>query len=269
VKAKEPRENSKGIRSLPRASIVIAEKVFQWRFTREDIGARDDHVLDLANIIKSTGKPLDPIIVFDAGAQYYVVDGHHRLAAYDTARWTKAIPVSVGEGSLEQAAQAALKRNSKNTRNLSKKEKQEAAWKLGKRLPRQTREVIEGMTTVSLSAQDRMRSLLKKLRDAGEPTDEMTYAQALGKQWTTDRDPDWDAVTWLEKEADKLVKKLEDAGLDFMLRKNHEVTAMALERIDSSLIGGLACLWGLRPENAEELEALLEEVENPPEPVKF
>src|SRR5258706_1898839 len=118
AKAKEPQENPKAIRKLPRESIVIAEKVFQWRLTNEDLGARDDHILELANIIAATGKPLDAILVFHAGDKFYIVDGHHRLAAYDTAGWTKVIPVTVGEGSLEQAGDSSLKRNSKNTRDL-------------------------------------------------------------------------------------------------------------------------------------------------------
>ena len=124
---------------------------------RQDIGERDDHILEMANHIAAAGKPLDNILVFHAGGTFYVVDGHHRLAAYDTAGWTKVIPVTVGEGTLELAAEAGLKRNSKNTRNLSKKEKQEAAWRLGKRVPRLTREQIDELTTVSPSTQDRMR----------------------------------------------------------------------------------------------------------------
>ena len=146
----EPQENSKATRSLPRDRIVIAEKVFQWRFL--DAGARDDHILDLANIVAETEKPLDAIIVFRVGDKFYVVDGHHRLAAYDTARWAKAIPVTVGEGSLKQAREAGLKFNSKNTRNLSRQEKQEAAWQLGKEMPRPTRERISELTGVSPSS---------------------------------------------------------------------------------------------------------------------
>src|SRR6476660_3587409 len=64
AKAKEPQQNSQALRNLPRESIVIAEKVFQWRLANEDIGARDDHILELANIIAATGKPLDAILVF-------------------------------------------------------------------------------------------------------------------------------------------------------------------------------------------------------------
>jgi hypothetical protein len=266
AKATEPLENSKAIRNLPRESIVIAEKVFQWRLTGEDVGARDDHILDLANIIAATGKPLDAILVFHAGDKFYVVDGHHRLAAYYTAGWTKAIPVTVGEGSLEQAADASLKRNSKNTRNLSRKEKQEAAWKLGKRLPRLTREVISEMTSVAPSTQDGMRRILKRLREAGTPEADiagMTYAQALRKQWPADEArPEWDADTWMSEKADKLVKKIEDTGIGFMLRENHEIAAMALERIDERLTHSLVHLWGFRPENEEILGEMVEEADH-------
>ena len=272
AKVKEPLENPKAIRNLPRDSIVIAEKVFQWRLTKEDVGARDDHILELANIIAATGKPLDAILVFHAGDKFYVVDGHHRLAAYYTAGWTKAIPVTVGEGSLEQAADASLKRNSKSTRNLSRKEKQEAAWKLGKRMPRLTREVISEMTSVSPSTIDGMRRILKKLRDAGEPELDiagMTYAKALGKQWTTDEArPEWDVDTWMSEKVEKLVKKLEDTGIGFMLRTDHEIAAMALERIDARLTHSLVSLWGFRPENEEILEEIIEEHDSH-EPQKF
>lgn len=267
-----PLEKLKAIRNLPRASIVLAEKVFQWRLTREDIGARDDHILELANTIAASGKPLDPILVFYAGDKFYVVDGHHRLAAYDTARWSRVIPVSVGEGSLEQAADAGLKRNSKNTRNLSRKEKNEAAWKLGKRVPRLTRDVIYEMTTVAPSTQDLMRGLLKKLRAGGETDEtlaEMTHAQALGKQWATDEArTKWDPDTWLSEKADKLVAKIEETGIGFMLRENHEVAAMALQRIDGRLAHALMLEWGLMPEIREQLEEMFEEQDSF-EPQKF
>jgi ParB-like chromosome segregation protein Spo0J len=272
AKAQEPLENPKAIRSLPRESIVVAEEVFQWRLTNEDVGARDDHILELANIIAATGKPLDAILVFHAGDKFYVVAGHHRLAAYYTAGWTKVIPVTVGEGTLEQAADASLKRNSKSTRNLSRKEKQEAAWKLGKRMPRPTREVISEMTSVSPSTIDGMRRMLKKLRDAGEPDVDiarMTYAQALGKQWITDEArPEWDADTWMAEKVEKLVKKLEDTGIGFMLREDHEIAAMALERVDARLTHSLVSLWGFRPENEEILEEIIEEYDSQ-EPQKF
>jgi ParB-like chromosome segregation protein Spo0J len=41
----------------------------------------------------ASGTPLDPILVYLVGERFYVMDGHHRLAAYDTAKWTGNIPV--------------------------------------------------------------------------------------------------------------------------------------------------------------------------------
>jgi hypothetical protein len=262
-------ESAKPVRNLPRVRIVVAEKVFQWRNTREDVGARDDHILELANIIAATGEPLDPVLVFKAGDQFYIVDGHHRLAAYDTARWTKVIPVSVWTGSLEHASFENMRRNSKNTRNMSRKEKNEAAWKLGKRTPPFTREVIHEMTTVSPSTQDGMRRMLKKLRDAEtEGIDEMTYAQALGKQWADEGSPKFDADTWLSEKADKLAKKMEDHGIGFLLRENHEVAAMALLRVDARLAKSLVSEWAFLPENREMLDDIVEEYNSVP-PMKF
>jgi hypothetical protein len=40
-----------------------------------------------------------------------VIDGHHRLAAYEAADWEDPIPVKMFEGSLEQARIAALEGN--------------------------------------------------------------------------------------------------------------------------------------------------------------
>ena len=92
AQTKAPPEQSKGRCNLNRESIFIASKAFQWRLPNENEGARDDHIQTLANAIRDTGKPLDPILVFTVGDAFYVVDGHHRLAAYDTAQWRKVIP---------------------------------------------------------------------------------------------------------------------------------------------------------------------------------
>lgn len=272
AEAKAVHENPKVIRNLPRVSIVVAAKVFQWRLTNEALGERDDHILELANTIAAAGKPLEAILVFEVGDKFYVVDGHHRLAAYDTARWTKVIPVTVVEGSLEQAADEGLKRNSKNTRNMTRKEKNEAAWTLGKRVPRMTREAIYEKTTVSPSTQDGMRRILKKLQDDASETPEtiaaMTYAKALGKQWAGEDRAEFDPDSWLAQKADKLVKRIEDAGIGFMLRENHEITAMALERISPALMQSLVNLWADDPENKDMLEGLADEA-NSHEPQEF
>jgi hypothetical protein len=116
AKAGASLEQPKGRCNLKRENIVIAAKAFQWRLPGENEGARDDHIQTLANAIRDTAKPLDPILVFAVGDAFYVVDGHHRLAAYDTAQWQKAIPARVFEGTLEGAADASRAHNIRDNR---------------------------------------------------------------------------------------------------------------------------------------------------------
>ena len=176
-----------------------------------------------------------PILVFSVGDAFYVVDGHHRLAAYDTAQWQKPIPATVFEGTLEAAADAGRAGNIRDKLPMSRNDKREAAWTLVKRDPPRTRDWISGETTVSPSSIDGMRRVLKALKANGvdkEAIDGMTYAQALGKM-SADNDAkgDWEVETWKQKEADKIVKKIEAAGVGFMLRKDHEIAAIALEQV--------------------------------------
>ena len=126
-------EPPKGRQNLKRESILIATKAFQWRLPNENEGARDDHIQTLSNAIRDTGKPLDPILVFTVRDAFYVVDGHHRLAAYDTAQWRKMIPATVFDGTLEGASDAGRAANIRDKLPMSRNDKREAAWTLGKR----------------------------------------------------------------------------------------------------------------------------------------
>jgi ParB-like nuclease domain len=280
AKTKAPLEQPKGRCNLKRESIVIASKAFQWRLPNENEGARDDHIQTLANAIRDTGKPLEPILVFTIGDAFCVVDGHHRLAAYDTAQWRKVIPATIFEGTLEGAADEARRRNIRDKLPMSRNAKREAAWTLGKRDPLPTREWISSETTISCSSIDGMRRVLKALKAKGvdkEAIDGMTYAQALGKM-SDDTKEAWEAETWMQKEAEKIAKKIEDAGIGFLLRKDHEIAALALERVDSNLVQTLVGEWLWRPENeqladqfmAERLEREeLEARKDPGEAIKF
>jgi ParB-like chromosome segregation protein Spo0J len=69
--------------------------------------------LSLAKALKERGVPLEPLLVFPVDGQFYVMDGHHRLAAYHTVSWKKHIPVEVFEGTFEEAHREALRRNSR------------------------------------------------------------------------------------------------------------------------------------------------------------
>src|SRR5262249_52778644 len=110
---------------LGRRYIKVAEKAFQWRMPKRNQIPSDDHILALARAIQR-GDEMPPILVFPLGRDYYVMDGHHRLAAYDNAGWSKAIPARVFTGSLRQAERVALRSNNKDKLSLTREDRTEA-----------------------------------------------------------------------------------------------------------------------------------------------
>ena len=58
--------------------IKRAPELFQPRGLKED----ERHILELARAIKNCGL-LDPVLVMQIGPDAYLIDGHHRLLAYN------------------------------------------------------------------------------------------------------------------------------------------------------------------------------------------
>lgn len=79
-------------RSVPRNALYVAGDVFQWR-GNQDRWERENHIYNLATALRNQGTPLERLTVWPVGDKFYVIDGHHRLGAYDTAKWSKDIPV--------------------------------------------------------------------------------------------------------------------------------------------------------------------------------
>jgi ParB-like chromosome segregation protein Spo0J len=73
--------------------------------------------------LRTTGRPFDPLLAFPAGDKFFVIDGHHRLAAYEAADWNEPVPVEVFRGSLEDARLATLRSNSKDKLAMRREEK--------------------------------------------------------------------------------------------------------------------------------------------------
>jgi hypothetical protein len=96
---------------LKRKDICVAERVFQWRMPKHNMIPSDDHIFEMAKATQNTGA-LEPILVFPVADKYYVIDGHHRLAAYITAKWKSDIPARIFAGSLKEAVREALRLNS-------------------------------------------------------------------------------------------------------------------------------------------------------------
>ena len=96
---------------LKRKDICVAEQVFQWRTPQYNMLPSNDHIFEMAKATRNTGA-LEPILVYPVEGRYYVMDGHHRLAAYITAEWEGDILAMVFDGSLDEAVREALRRNS-------------------------------------------------------------------------------------------------------------------------------------------------------------
>lgn len=242
-------------KSLPLGTIRVADKVFQWRMPSENIVAKEDHIFDLTNALLDRGKPLDPILVFPVGDRYYVVDGHHRINAYHSAKWKNPIPVMVFNGSFEDARIEAFRRNSKNKLAMTKQDKMEGTWRLVKegRLSISQTSDTTGSSPSQISI---MRNTWTRLCADKEYTDnaaEMSWAQArmavAGIEIKVDDE-------WKQKEAQKLVDALLKAKIGQGLMKHPDITAMALSMINERLPRTLVWEWF----GPDELQGMIDEV---------
>ena len=88
---------------LALGKIRRAPELFQPRGHKED----ERHIQELARAIKSCGL-LDPILVMQIGRDTYLIDGHHRLLAYERAASRHRFPSNTFRGRLKrQCSQAA------------------------------------------------------------------------------------------------------------------------------------------------------------------
>ncbi|WP_378596969.1 ParB/RepB/Spo0J family partition protein [Nitratireductor kimnyeongensis] len=106
--------------------------VFQPRMLQGRLAEDECHIEELQAAIGHGEEPrmLDPITVWWGGDIYYVVDGHHRLTAYDRQKVTTDIPVEVFEGTLDQAMAHSAALNSKNRLPMRLEDKLNYAWRL-------------------------------------------------------------------------------------------------------------------------------------------
>jgi hypothetical protein len=246
---------------LSRQDIKVAEDgVFQWRDRRADPRRKADHIAVLVGALSRTGKPLKPLLVFPAGGRYFVIDGHHRLAAYEAMNWNEPIPVVVFEGSLADAHTGALESNNEDKLPMSRTEKSNAAWRL----------VVEGGHSIERTAElgqmspSTVKTMRKKLREiiaaGGKDPLEMGWEQA--RQWPHDRYGPGGVEGWLPKKVQQLAQRLKESGLATEISKHPELFVEALAAIDPEWPGTIAGY--VETETLEEIiEARQEEVFKP------
>ncbi|WP_281926555.1 ParB/Srx family N-terminal domain-containing protein [Roseibium album] len=109
--------------------------LFQQRSIKDRAITSRRHVEALGKIIEDNRESLtgglDPITVWNSGARYYVIEGHHRARAFQHKDWKKSLmEFRLFVGSLDDALLQTLRVNSKDKLSMSKSEKTDAAWRL-------------------------------------------------------------------------------------------------------------------------------------------
>jgi len=239
------------LRSVPRSSLHLAESVFQWRGgARADKREREEHIRTLATALKNQGTPLERLTVWPVADRLYVLDGHHRLAAYDTVKWMKPIPVEVFEGDLDEARLRALAGNIKDKLRMTSRQKSEVAWRITKEnIGKLSAEGVADATTISRRQAFVMKRVWRELNGRTDLTE--TQREKLPTiTWQQARDPAtwgtaeaWDADEWIDQKATELAELLRTKNVEAALTKDVEITATALYLIDGRLPERLIEQW--------------------------
>lgn len=103
--------------SIPIGAVALCSTVFQQRQ-----GHDPKHVKELAKGLRDT-EALDPVTVWWSGDTWIVIDGHHRIMAYESRAYTGMVPVSVFEGDPEDALLESARLNSHDKLPMTTQEK--------------------------------------------------------------------------------------------------------------------------------------------------
>jgi hypothetical protein len=226
---------AKAPRRLPLKVVYVEERVFQQRADELVIFSDSQrHIDTLAAILKANSKAeLEPLTVWWSGARWIVIDGHHRLKAYQQVhndpkvrRAVKAVPVEAFNGTLKQSILRSAEGNTKDKLPMSKDEKSDFAWRMVCETSSagevEAYSKVELATAAAISERTiaNMRRVRKDLerKDALNELDdwmpegglgELSWMEALcvSKGETVAKD----ALEWLDAEAERWAKKMADA----------------------------------------------------------
>ena len=156
--------------------IKQSQAVFQPRFDSIVYapGRSESHVTQLARIAKR-GSPLDPLKIAAFGNDWYLIDGHHRLQAYQQVGWCEPIPVQVlqsdltGAARVDWAVRESTNDNKKNRLAMSDGDKMDAAWAAVAREDEGSVSETAERYGVSLRSVANMRKVAKTLTEGTVP----------------------------------------------------------------------------------------------------
>lgn len=249
---------------LERDQMARMAAVFQPRVLDDRMGEDEAHLMELEAAIGDAGIPkfLDPITVWWGGDRYYVIDGHHRLLAYDRKRVRGGIPVDVFEGTLDEAMAQSAALNSKNKLPMNQNDRLDYAWRLTLVSSLSKRQIVEacGISNGSVGTIRKVRKLLcdnpeLELEDIyGMSWKEARMAAFYGED-PTNHDPD----SALEIRATRFARSIARAVKDRPF-KDPEAFARALEKLDARLPNSLMESYAWSDALRETVERLSEDI---------
>jgi len=235
---------------LPAAKIKRWEAVFQHRKPLESHSA--GHVRELAAKAKENKDGLAPITVWWDGKHWACIDGHHRLKAYMLANMREHnVPVTVFEGTPQQAVVEAAQGNTADKLTMSKSEKVRAAWRLVVAEPGITQEALARASGISPRRVSDMVRCLRTLRGmrAKDIADMSWYearTRAAGQEYAVFEVAD----DYVEVEARKVAEKMHK-HIGPRMAGQVEIFSRALELYSERLSNDLRDYWREHPEEDE------------------
>jgi hypothetical protein len=203
---------------------------------------------------------LNAVTVIKLGDAWVLIDGHHRVEAYrKTKGWTKPIKCQWFAGTVREAVDVGVQRNSELNLEMSQQDRWEQAWKRvldgGWR-----REKIRKTCSVGPKLLTHMNNVVSRYRDKTDrskatrtfrqevaPLDECSWARANTAYCNLPQ-----AERTREEQAQGFAALLR-GKLSHKLSEDPELTAMALLRYDRKLPSALCKAWG-KPDPMADLD---------------
>lgn len=223
--------------TLRRSEIARLISVFQPRQLDGRLAEDEAHVRTLSQAIGSTERPkyLDALQIWWGGDRWYVIDGHHRLLAYDRLGITEGIPVVVFEGDLDAAMAQSAAANSKDRLVMRTDDKLNYAWRLTI-ISTLSKQKIVDACAVAKGTVGNMRKVKAALLDGVQHTEEtlldISWKDALAEASGREKDVNYNPEEAIKRRAERyraaLFKALGDRPYN-----DPEAFGLALLSLDS------------------------------------
>ena len=235
-----PEGPSAPTKGLPLTAIIVCEAVFQRRDTFGNRHGREEHVRDLKRAIQDNPEAMEPIDVWWGGDGWYLLDGHHRVLAYESLKFSRNVPVRVIPGSLDDALAHVGRANTRNKLPMTKDERMSLAVFYVLAFPEKSYRDVAEISGVGKSQVGIIKKAIDQVIALGH-----TRAELLGTSWYEiqrlargDADNDYDYHGEMRKIANEIKKALGPI-LGKSPHYKTEAVAMALEEMSPALYRGL------------------------------